>query len=176
MPAVITLIGPEYGRSNTTYAHLKSIRDARHSNPGFGPPQNETPMPLRTYLVEDNPLYRDMLRAVLPARVHLQVLGVSDSEQEGVNWLLTHPKAWDLVLVDLVLRQGSGFRVLAACRVRSATQKIIVLTSHASREVRQRCLDLGADAVFDKASELDEMLAYCTQRGEAAPTPLKGAD
>lgn len=132
-------------------------------------------MPLRTYLVEDNPAYRDMLRAVLPAQVALQVLGASGSEQEGVNWLLTHPKAWDLVLVDLVLKQGSGFRVLAACRVRSATQKIVVLTNHASREVRRRCLDLGADAVFDKASELDALLAYCAQRGESMPMPMNSA-
>lgn len=130
-------------------------------------------MPLRTYLVEDNPGYRDMLRAVLPAQAHMQVLGACDSEQEGVNWLLTHPSAWDLVLVDLVLRQGSGFRVLAACRVRSATQKIVVLTNHASREVRQRCFDLGADAVFDKSTELDQMLAYCSERGVRVPTPIK---
>ncbi len=39
------------------------------------------------------------------------------------------------------------------------------------RDVRQRCVDLGADAVFDKASELDEMLAYCAQRGEGMPMP-----
>lgn len=123
-------------------------------------------MPLRTYLVEDDPVYRDMLRAVLPVHAPMQVLGVSESEQEGVNWLLTHPGAWDLVLVDLVLKRGSGFRVLAACRVRAATQKILVLTNHASRDVRQRCFDLGADAVFDKSSELDEMLAYCARRGE----------
>jgi len=128
-------------------------------------------MPLRTYLVEDNRSYRDMLRTVLPIHVDMQVLGTSECEQEGVNWLLTHPKAWDLVLVDLVLKQGSGFRVLAACRVRSPSQKIIVLTNHASREVRQRCFDLGADAVFDKASELNEMLAYCAQRGEGMPVP-----
>lgn len=126
-------------------------------------------MPLRTYLVEDNPAYRDMLRAVLPAHIAMQVLGASGCEQEGVDWLLTHPKAWDLLLVDLVLKQGSGFRVLAACRVRSATQKIVVLTNLASRDVRRRCFDLGADAVFDKASELGEMLAYCAQRGESMP-------
>lgn len=132
-------------------------------------------MPLRTYLVEGNPAYRDMLRAVLPAHVAMQLLGASGCEQEGVNWLLTHPKAWDLVLVDLVLKQGSGCRVLAACRVRSATQKIVALTNHASREERRRCFDLGADAVFDKSSELDEMLAYCAQRGEGIPMPMDTA-
>lgn len=129
-------------------------------------------MPLRTYLVEDDPAYRDMLRAVLPVHGDMQVLGASESEQEGVNWLLTHPRAWDLVLVDLVLKQGSGFRVLAACRVRAATQKIIVLTNQTSRDVRRRCFDLGADAVFDKSSELDEMLSYCAQRGEGVAMRL----
>jgi DNA-binding response OmpR family regulator len=123
-------------------------------------------MSLRTYLVEDDPAYRNMLRAALPGYVESHVLGFSESEQDGINWLLTHAKGWDLLLVDLVLKRGSGFRILAACRVRDATQKIIVMTNHASRDVRQRCFDLGADAVFDKSTELEEMLAYCGWRGD----------
>jgi DNA-binding NarL/FixJ family response regulator len=125
-------------------------------------------MTLRTFLVEDDHVFRTLLRDVLPGHVDAQMLGFAESEEDGVNWLLTHPRAWDLVLVDLVLKRGSGFRVLAACRVRQATQKIIVLTNHASRDVRQRCFDLGADAVFDKSVELEGMLAYCARRGEGA--------
>jgi DNA-binding NarL/FixJ family response regulator len=67
------------------------------------------------------------------------------------------------VVVDLLLAHGNGLRVLAACRVRNAAQKMVVLTAHSSKEMRRRCMDLGANAVFDKAMETEALLAYCAQ-------------
>jgi hypothetical protein len=32
--------------------------------------------------------------------------------------------------------------------------------------MREKCAELGADRVFDKSSELDELIAYCTRLGE----------
>ena len=41
------------------------------------------------------------------------------------------------------------------------TQHGVVLSGQLSQEVRRKCLALRADAVFDKASEMDDFLAYC---------------
>jgi DNA-binding NarL/FixJ family response regulator len=38
---------------------------------------------------------------------------------------------------------------------------MIVLSNHATRDIRWRCAQLGADAVFDKSTELDELVDYC---------------
>jgi len=35
------------------------------------------------------------------------------------------------------------------------------LSNFAISEVRDRCLQLGADAVFDKSNEIDALLDYC---------------
>ena len=51
--------------------------------------------------------------------------------------------------------------VLEACRKRQPGQKIVVLSNHSSRDVRWRCQQLGADAVFDKSTELEALIAYC---------------
>jgi two-component system OmpR family response regulator len=69
--------------------------------------------------------------------------------------------AWDLAVVDLALGDGSGLRVLSACRVRKPHQKIVVLSNHLDGEMRRRCLTLGADAIFQKGSDVDEMFEYC---------------
>jgi DNA-binding NarL/FixJ family response regulator len=37
----------------------------------------------------------------------------------------------------------------------------VVLSNYATPEMRRRCLELGADRVFDKSSELEELIAYC---------------
>ena len=38
---------------------------------------------------------------------------------------------------------------------------MVVLTNYATSDIRRRSMALGADAVFDKSSELDELFAYC---------------
>ena len=51
----------------------------------------------------------------------------------------------------------------------------VVLSNHATPEVRAKCADLGAEKVFDKSNEIDEMLAYCNRlaasHATAAITP-----
>ena len=40
-----------------------------------------------------------------------------------------------------------------------AGRKVYVLTNHATADLREACVRLGADAVFDKSTELDEFFA-----------------
>ena len=62
--------------------------------------------------------------------------------------------------------------VLEACRQRKPQQKVVVLSNHSSRDVRWRCRQLGADAVFDKSTELEALVDYCAvhrRQIDAAP-------
>jgi two-component system, OmpR family, response regulator len=76
----------------------------------------------------------------------------------------------DLAVVDLFLKQGSGLGVLEACRIRSPRQRVVVLSNYATPDMRQRCTQLGADAVFDKSNEIDALVEYCIELCEA-PRP-----
>ena len=114
-----------------------------------------------TYVVEDSPTIRDNLIATLEELTDVIVAGTAETENEGIAWLMMNHNAWDLAIVDLFLKQGTGIGVVAACRNRLPTQKIIVLSNYATPSVREQCELLGADAVFDKSTELEELLAYC---------------
>ena len=116
---------------------------------------------LKTYLVEDNPTIRDNLIATLEELACVDAIGCSDNEDEGKEWLLDNPGQWDLAILDLFLKQGSGLGVLAACKDRKAHQKIVVLSNYATADIRHRCLQLGVDAVFDKSNEIDALVEYC---------------
>jgi DNA-binding NarL/FixJ family response regulator len=59
------------------------------------------------------------------------------------------------------LKEGSGLAVVRACQGRARDRHLIVLTNYPSPEMRRRCLALGADAVFDKSTELDAFFAHC---------------
>ena len=118
-------------------------------------------MRLKTYLVEDNPTIRENLIATLEELVDIDAIGVSDTENEAKLWLQNNPLSWDLAILDLFLKQGSGLGVLAACRDRQPSQKVVVLTNYATTDIRQRCTQLGVDAVFDKSNEIDGLVEFC---------------
>lgn len=122
---------------------------------------------LKTYLVEDNPTIRDNLIATLEELASVDAVGTSDNENDGKEWLLKNPQQWDLAILDLFLKQGSGLGVLAACRDRKPTQKVVVLSNYATADIRQRCAQLGVDAVFDKSNEIDALVDYCLLQSEA---------
>ena len=119
-------------------------------------------MRLNTYIVEDNPVIRENLIATLEELADVHVVGTSDNENDSTSWLLGNPNAWSLAIVDLFLKQGSGLGVLTACRNRKPTQKMVVLSNYATADIRQRCAQLGVDAVFDKSNEIDALVDYCT--------------
>lgn len=117
---------------------------------------------MRAYIVEDNATIRDHLIGTLEELVPIKTIGMADTEDEGTRWLARNDAQWDLAIVDLFLKEGSGLGVVNACRFRHPDQKIVVLSNHATAEIRWRCAQLGADAVFDKSTEIDGLLRYCT--------------
>ena len=119
------------------------------------------PMALITYIVEDSATIRENLILTLEELGPVKVVGFADSEQEASLWLSDHNGYWQLAIVDMFLKEGSGLGVLQGCQNRNADQKVIVLTNYATSDIRKRCAELGSDAVFDKSNELDELLEYC---------------
>ena len=118
-------------------------------------------MRLKTYIVEDNPTIRENLIGTLEELARIDPVGTAETENEGKAWLTENRDNWDLAIVDLFLKQGSGLGVLAACRDRPSTQKVVVLSNYATADIRQRCAQLGVDAVFDKSNEIDALVDYC---------------
>jgi DNA-binding NarL/FixJ family response regulator len=126
---------------------------------------------LKTFLVEDSPVIRDNLIATLEELVPVQVVGTAEDEATALAWLegtqslASKPgSAVDLVIVDIFLKGGSGLGVLRKA------------------DMRQRCLELGADRVFDKSGEIDALIQYCAHLaagdtggpGDAAANGLAG--
>lgn len=118
-------------------------------------------MASKAYIVEDNDLIRNNLVETLTELASVQTIGYSTTEADACFWLEQHPRDWNLLVVDLFLEQGTGLGVLRYCVHRSAVQKVVVLSNYATSEIRKRCLAYGADAIFDKSTELDLFIDYC---------------
>jgi DNA-binding NarL/FixJ family response regulator len=122
---------------------------------------------LRTYIVEDNATIRENLIGTLEELASIQALGWAETENDAREWLTANEAGWDLAIIDLFLKQGSGLGVLESCRGRTGAQKVVVLSNYATPDMRKRCLQLGADAVFDKSNEIDALVDYCMALCEA---------
>ena len=118
-------------------------------------------MALITYIVEDSETIRENLISTLEEIAPVKVVGFSTTEREASIWLSEHNRDWHLASVELFLKDGTGLGVLKGCQYRNAHQKVVVLTNYATDDIRRRCIELGADAVFDKSRELDQLLEYC---------------
>jgi two-component system OmpR family response regulator len=123
---------------------------------------------LRTYLVEDNATIRENLVDTLEELASVRALGWAEGESEAKAWFAAHPGEWDLAIVDLFLRQGSGLGVLDALRSRNPQLRVVVLSNYATPDMRKRCAQLGADAVFDKSNEIDALVEFCLQLAESS--------
>ena len=122
-------------------------------------------MPLYTILVEDSERIRENLIPTLAELANAHVIAIAATSAEAIEALDRHKQEWDLAVVDLFLKEGSGLSVLRAARDRSAHQHMLVLTNYPTAEIRRRCLELGADGVFDKSTELEAFFDLCSFYG-----------
>ena len=120
---------------------------------------------LRIYLVEDNTTIRKNLTEWLED-ASARMVGFATTEDEAKSWLTENSTAWDLAVVDLFLAKGGGLGVVKSCANRSNGQKVLVLSNYATPPVRERSIALGANAVFDKSTELEEFLDYAMNEVE----------
>ena len=88
-------------------------------------------MTLKTFFVEDNATIRENLIETLLELSDVEPVGYAETEAEGTAWLTDPHNDWDLAIVDLFLRQGSGLGVVAACQKRKPSQRVIVLSNYA---------------------------------------------
>jgi two-component system OmpR family response regulator len=149
---------------------IRAFQPSCHRPESTGRARELTIVELRTYIVEDNATIRENLIGTLEELASIKAMGWAETEGDARAWLDQRPAGWDLAIVDLFLKQGSGLGVLEACRSRDPGQRVVVLSNYATADMRKRCVQLGADAVFDKSNEIDALVDYCIELC-AAPGP-----
>lgn len=118
-------------------------------------------MTIKAFIVEDSAVIRENLIHALQEMSPVEVVGTAEDELTAVAWLDKPDNACDLVVIDIFLKGGSGLGVLRA--MSDSRRTLVVLSNYLSSVMREKCLDLGANQVFDKSNEIDALLAYCAR-------------
>ncbi len=109
----------------------------------------------RVYLVDDHPLMREGLRALLEARGHRVVGESGDPTQALADLMRLHP---DILLLDLHLGGRSGFELLAELQRRRLSTRCVVLTMSAQPRHVAEAMRMGACAYVLKGSAGSDLM------------------
>ena len=111
---------------------------------------------MRLLIVEDDLGVRRLVSIHLEQQQGLSVTGAGTVDDALVA---VRHSAFDVVILDLALPDGSGLEVLSALRTLGSTAHVIILSGAGSEIDRVRALDLGADDYVVKPFSARELTA-----------------
>jgi DNA-binding NarL/FixJ family response regulator len=122
--------------------------------------------PLKVLLVEDSAVLQERLRELLDRVPGIDLIAIVDSERAAVTILRS--VRIDVLLLDLHLKQGTGFGVLRATADLPNRAVTVVLTNFALPEYRREASALGVRYFLDKAREFDRIAEVLREVADAA--------
>ena len=110
---------------------------------------------LSVLLVEDSKVLAERLSEVLSGMSGLDLTAVVDTEAAALG--AVREGKIDVVLLDLHLRQGTGFGVLRGITKQDKRPIVVVLTNYDLVEYRRTATALGAQYFLDKVRDMDQL-------------------
>lgn len=106
---------------------------------------------LKVLLVEDSFVLAERLIELIHQTAAVDLLGHVDNERDAIDFMKR--KRMDVIILDLQLRQGTGFGVLKALALMEHKPCVLVLTNYDLPEYRRQATQLGAEYFLDKSRE-----------------------
>jgi DNA-binding NarL/FixJ family response regulator len=122
-----------------------------------------TPTPLRVLVVDDHPLYRDGLEAVLSTLPDVAVVGAAGDGQQAVE--LACALAPDVVLMDLNLPVLGGIEATARITKALPATAVLVLTMLDGDDALFAAMRSGARGYLLKGADREELARALTTVG-----------
>jgi len=131
-------------------------------------------LPLRVLIADDSKPVAEMLCELISEAGRIEVVGTADSEASTLAAI--RGLAPDAVVLDLQLRDGSGTDVIRAVRADAglAAIHLLVTSNHTSPPLKAACLEMGAQAYFDKVKELAGLAARLAALADAKAGAARG--
>jgi DNA-binding NarL/FixJ family response regulator len=112
---------------------------------------------IRVLCVDDHPIVREGLTSIVALQPDMEIVGAAESGAEAVR--LFRECSPDVVLVDLRLRDTTGFDLIREILAISPSARTIVLTSFEGDVDIERALAAGAKGYVVKGMVREELLA-----------------
>src|SRR5665213_3154494 len=121
-------------------------------------------------IVEDSPRVQEILTESLQTVPGLELAGVVATVADALAAFEFHRP--DVVILDLVLRAGTGLDVLHGIKQRAPACRVLAFTGHDEEPYRTRCLAAGADLFFSKHGQYRALIQELHTLGGDAPAVI----
>ena len=111
---------------------------------------------IRVLTVDDHPLLRDGIAALIGSEEDMELIGEASNGREGLELFRTFRP--DVTLMDLQMPEMNGIDAIGAIRGEFPEARIIVLTTHPGDVQVSRALKAGARAYLMKGELRKELL------------------
>jgi DNA-binding NarL/FixJ family response regulator len=113
-------------------------------------------VPIRTVIIDDEVVFRQMLASALSRVRGLVVSGAFKDGKSGLDFCLKDPPG--LLIVDLYLPGMHGLEVVREVRAKLPNTRILVLTGHPDGDLPARLISQGVHGFVDKSAPLNYVL------------------
>src|ERR1019366_5165494 len=125
--------------------------------PKPSPVEDSSPTaPLKVFIVEDHPVFREGLVQVINSEGDLIVCGEAEDAEHALKAIPGLKP--DLVLVDISLPGKSGLELIKELRARNGGVKLLVLSMHDEALYADRVLRAGGDGYIMKQEDPEEVV------------------
>jgi two-component system nitrate/nitrite response regulator NarL len=111
---------------------------------------------IKIFLVDDHPVVRTGVKAILKKKPYIKVTGEASGGVEAVEKILAYPP--DIVLLDVSLPDINGTEVIKRVKEKNKRIKILGYSIHNSGEYISEFIRLGAHGYILKDSPPDDLL------------------
>jgi DNA-binding NarL/FixJ family response regulator len=110
---------------------------------------------MKVFIADDSEVVCERLTIMLSELPGIEITGQAKDVGESIESIRRlHP---DVVILDIRMPGGSGIDVLEDIKKTSAAPVVIVLTNYPYPQYRKKCMALGAEYFFDKATEFEKV-------------------
>jgi DNA-binding NarL/FixJ family response regulator len=116
---------------------------------------------MKVFIADDSVQIRERLAEMLSEVPEVEITGEAGDAPEAIREIRRlNP---DMVILDIRMPGGNGIDVLKSITQNASHPAIIMLTNYPYPQYKKKCMDLGADYFFDKATEFEKVVEVCEQ-------------
>ena len=109
---------------------------------------------IRVVAIDDNEAVLGSVKKYFKGSDKVEVVGVFNNGKDGLDYLLNNTKEYDLILLDILLSQVDGIKILEDLKNSNISKKIIVLSSYKDDYSIRKIQTLNADYYMLKPIDL----------------------
>ena len=112
---------------------------------------------INVVIIDDNNAVLSSVKKYFWSNAVINLVEVFNNGRDGLDYLMRNPNSYDLVVLDILLPQIDGIRILETLKANNITKKVIVLSSYKDDYTIRQVQKLGANYYMLKPFSMESL-------------------